>query len=155
MAGTVTAKTATFSDEYEDSYWGFYGTLDQVGTYAAGTVSDGHTAATLETDMAVEWVASDNLPALDLTVSPIPSGYTLAGADTITVGARPHAGGTALTASATVVDTDTVRVQRTDLALTAGVWSVEVEAEWSDGSIRTWPDGNPLEVRVREQIVEA
>lgn len=154
MSSTVTAKTATFADVYEDTFWDLYG-QSTVGAYDVGTVTAGHTAATLETDMAVEWVAGDNLPALDLTVDPIPSGYTLAGADTITVGARPYAGGTALSASATVVDTDTVRVQRTDLALTAGVWSIEVEAEWSDGSIRTWPDGNPLEVRVRPEIVEA
>lgn len=105
--------------------------------------------------MATDLVAGDTLPPLDLTVSPIPDGYTLAGADMITVGARPHGTGSVVTATATVVDADTVRVSRGDLTLTAGAWSLEVQAEWSDGSIRTWPDGQPTIVRVRPQIVEA
>lgn len=104
--------------------------------------------------MATDLVAGDTLPPLDLTVSPIPDGYLLADA-TVTVGARPHGTGDVLTASASVIDTGTVRVQRGDLPLTVGVWSLEVEAEWSDGSVRTWPDGQPAVVRVRPQIVEA
>lgn len=83
-----------------------------------------------------------------------PKDYQLGGDDltgaTAVVAAMSN-GGATVAVTATVVDADTVRLTRTGLALTAGVWRLEVEATFPSG-VQTFPEASPHVVRVRDDI---